>query len=238
MPGKDNILNELAALNSSLAGYNKNPYEVPSGYFDDLAGQLIRRIMALETTGAAEELEILSPYLSALNKANPYVVPAGYFEELDSSFVSIDEARESVYLSPLLKSLKKENPYSVPEGYFNEIKTPVTKRSKLVSLGWVRYAAAAVVTGLIVLAAFFSRKDNEPGMKVLAKVTRDVKKMNEVQKDNLLDFIDAGLNGQESVQVSADKKSEIKSLIQGVPEEELRDFQEQTEDIQDVLMTN
>ena len=96
-----------------------------------------------------------------------------------------------------------------------------------------------MITGLIVLAAFYFRNsEKEPGVKVLAKVTRDVKKMNEVQKDNLLDFIDAGLSGEESAQESADKKSEIKSLIQGVPDEELKVFQEQTEDIQDVLMTN
>jgi hypothetical protein len=193
----------------------------------------------METADPRKELEILSPYLSTLSKVNPYAVPSGYFDALDTSFVTVDDDKELAGLSTLLVGLKKEMPYSVPQGYFDEISTPVKTKSRVISFGWVRYAAAAVITGLIVLAAFYFRtSEKEPGVKVLAKVTRDVKKMNEVQKDNLLDFIDAGLSGEESAQVSADKKSEIKSLIQGVPDEELKDFQEQTEDIQDVLMTN
>lgn len=240
MSQKDDILDELSGLNSSLGTSGLNPYQVPVNYFEGLADQVMRRIKALDAGNAKEEIAFLSPYLDNISRNLPYSLPAGYFEELDPSFVTIDTDRELEAISPLISGLKKEMPFSVPDGYFEKLREPVAKKqtSRIVSFGWVRYAAAAVVTGLIVLAAFMFRSNSEPGMKVFAKVTKDIKKMNEVQKDNLLDFIEAGLNGNESVTVSADTKSEIRSLIQGVPENELKDFEEQTEDIQDVLMTN
>ena len=136
-------------------------------------------------------------------------------------------------------------PYTVPTGYFENITIPVREEkpaARVVSFKrktWLQYAAAAVLTGLIVLLVgytFGGHKDK--GMRVMAKITRDVKKMNEVQKDNLLDFIDAGMSGNETAQVATDTKNKIKNMIQDVPDEELKDFQAQTEDLQDVLMTN
>ena len=47
------------------------------------------------------------------------------------------------------------------------------------------------------------------------------------------------MDGKETVQVKPDNKSkEMQQLLQDVSEEELKDFQEQTEDIEEVLMTN
>ena len=63
--------------------------------------------------------------------------------------------------------------------------------------------------------------------------------MNDTQKDDLMDFIDAGMNGDETAQVNTDNKAdEVKNLLKDVSDEELKDFQEQTEDVADVLMTN
>ena len=242
MSGTNNISEELKALNSSLEINRLNPYVVPESYFEDLAGTVLRRIKALEAGTPQEELELLSPFIKNLSKNSPYTVPDGYFENLDASFVMVDADEEMATISPLLGSLKKEMPYTVPHGYFENMALPAeklsTKKTAKIILGWKRFAAAAVVTGLIVLAAFYLRGDKEPGMKVLAKVTRDIKNMNEIQKDNLLDFIDAGLSGDEKAQVNDDTRSAIKTLIQGVPEEELVNFEEQTEDLEGVLMMN
>src|SRR5574338_326142 len=99
MAQKDNILEELNSLNSSLVKDNKNPYQVHDGYFDGLAEQVLRRIRAMEIADPAGELTALSPFLASLPKTNPYVVPARYFEELDPSFVTIDDEKE-ITLSP------------------------------------------------------------------------------------------------------------------------------------------
>jgi hypothetical protein len=47
------------------------------------------------------------------------------------------------------------------------------------------------------------------------------------------------MNGKETARINPDNKSnEVKDLLKGISDEELKDFQEQTEDIEDVLMTN
>jgi hypothetical protein len=304
MTPKDNILQELTELNSSLSINQQNIYTVPAGYFDGLAAQVLNRIKAFEATNATEELGYLSPMLGNMSKEVPHFVPQGYFEGLaanalqsitqsnihqtskeelaslspllsglknDMPFAvpqgyfeglaanalqSVTESNiyqtskeELASLSPLLSGLKKDMPFSVPQGYFDslseniskqEIK-PVVKVISLTSRKWFRYAAAAVVAGVIVMAGFLyiGGDTKEPGGKALAKFTRDVKKMNDVQKDDLIDFIDAGMSGTETVQVDNDKRSdEVKNLLQGISEEELNDFKEQSEDLEDVLMTN
>lgn len=208
MSQKDNILQELKELNASLPHQPGNIYQVPAGYFDGLADQVIARIKAMEVADSNEELELLSPFLNNISRKMPYQIPQGYFENINTV-------------------VGREN----------------KKPAKLVVLNprrtWLRYAAAAIVTGLIVvLTGYYFRGHKDEGMRVMAKLTRDVKKMNETQKENLLNFIDAGTSGNEVAQVAPDNKTTIKILIQGVSEEELKDFQEQTEDVEDVLMTN
>lgn len=182
----------------------------------------------------------------------PFAVPAGYFEGLaEQALQSVREssdyqtAKEEIEsLSPLLSGLKKQIPYSVPEGYFEKLSAvPVEKEVKVVSIThrkWLKYAVAAVVTGIVVLSGFlFLGNKKESSDRIIAQVKKDVMKMDETQKDNLIDFIDAGMNGKETAGINTDDKSkEIKALLQDVSDEELKDFQEQTEDLQDVLMTN
>jgi len=256
MTQKDNILQELKELNSRLAGKTvQNVYSVPAGYFENLAAEVLARIKALEANNVAKELEFLSPYLSRLEKQMPYSIPEGYFEKLPADLLnsvskdSLTAKEELASISPLLSSLKKENPYTVPDGYFDSIssihqkeeKQPAAKVVSLFSRTWFRYAAAAIVTGVIILAGFqLFTTEKEPGGKALAKFTRDVIKMDEQQKDDMIDFFDAGLDGKESAQLTTDAKktNEVKELLEGVSEEELNDFQEQTEAIEEVLMTN
>ncbi len=258
MTQRDNILQELHELNSTLANSNpENVFSVPAGYFEGLAAQLLTRIKAMEAANATDELAYLSPVLSGLSREMLFTVPAGYFDGLEKKMMqSIREnsdyttAKEEIeMLSPLLSGLKKEMPYEVPQGYFERLAPGITattgkQEAKVISITqrkWFRYAAAAVVTGVIMLAGFlyFNRGKQEPGSKAIAKVTHDIKKMSDTQKDKLIDFIDAGLNGKETAQVNTDNKSkEVRALLQGVPDAELKDFQEQTEDIADIMMTN
>jgi hypothetical protein len=256
MTQKDNILQELKELNSRLTDVAvQNIYSVPAGYFDGLAEQVMARIRALEANNAADELNALAPYLDKLSREMPYSLPKDYFETLSDNVLKtihtagLPAKDELAAISPLLSSLKKENPYSVPKGYFESLPAtnqkeeiqPAVKVVSLFSRNWFRYAAAAVVTGIIILAGlqFFSA-EKEPGGKALAKFTRDVKKMDEQQKDDMIDFFDAGLDGKESAQINTDPKKtkEVMELLEGVSEEELKDFQEQTEAIEEVLMTN
>ncbi len=259
MNKSDNILSELKELNSHLALVsNENCYKVPAGYFESIASQVLSRIRALESTDVSEELAHLSPFLSSLPKQVPYSIPAGYFENISESILHAikdgDEpsAVETEHISPLLAGLKKNNPYSVPERYFEGLATDMASKESrteanviaITKNNWLRYAAAAVVAGFIIMAGLFiidSGNKKESGETALARVTKDVKKLSEVQKDELIDFLDAGLDGNETARLDNDNKNklkEIQQLLQDVPEEELKNFSEQTEDIEDVLMTN
>jgi hypothetical protein len=96
-----------------------------------------------------------------------------------------------------------------------------------------------VVAGLIAMTGLLIFNKKEKTEIILAKVKKDVMKMDEVQKENLIDFIDAGMTGEETVQVNTSgKPDEIKDLLKGIPEEELKDFQQQTEDLEGVLITD
>ena len=274
MTQKDNILQELNELNSSLININPgNIYTVPVGYFDGLAAQVLSRIKAMEAVNGVEELGHLSPVLSNISKQMPYAVPVGYFDGIAEKALqtvhqsnNVPSAKEELAtLSTLLSGLNKKMPYAVPQGYFKTLSTglaaeevrkqgqqnlvknqtreetrPVAKIISIASRKWFRFAAAAVITGIIILAGFsYFSNEKVPGSKALAKFTRDIKKLDNTQKDNLINFIDAGLNGDETAQVNTDnKKEEVKDLLQGISAEELKDFQEQSEDIQVVLMTN
>lgn len=247
MTESNHILNELSELNSSLGSISReNVYSVPSGYFDTLASDVMSRIKAMDVSDSREELELLSPLLAGLSRQTPFDVPAGYFDQLAAmKQPEQDAAAEIESLSPLLSSLKKQNPYTVPAGYFETIpnvrkeEKPVAKLVSIVHRRWFQIAAAAMVAGIILLSGFFIFSHKAVEKAPLAKFTRDVKKMDDAQKDDLIDFIDAGLTGKEQVKAPVESKSkEIRDLLQGVPAQELKDFQEQSEDIGDVIMTN
>jgi len=257
MTQRDNILQELTGLNSMLVNLlPQNPYAVPGGYFDGLATTVLNRIKAMETGSAMEELSHLSSELSNASKQMPFAVPVGYFDGLAEKAILISKdyqnaGEELEAISPMLSGLKKQLPYSVPQGYFENLADKNTSEqyqptAKVVSFTkrkWFRYAAAAVVVGIIATTAFlflFPGANKEAGGQALAKFTRDIKKMDEKQKDNLIDFIDAGMSGKETAQVNTpeNKSTEVKKLLQGISDEELNSLNEQTEDIQDILMTN
>lgn len=259
MTQRENISQELEALNSPLAGQVPGQtYTVPNGYFEGLAEQVLNRIRAMEARDAAAELGQLSPLLASLSRQMPYSLPEGYFDQLEQRLLHATgrnpgekAEEETLSISPLLGQLKKENPYAVPAGYFDNLATDVAAKEKVTEArvlslgrtGWFRYAAAAVVTGILFLAGFLiwnkGPRETQEGSQVLAKIYKDIKPLNETEREDLIDFLNAGMNGAETAQVNPDNKSkEIQQLLQDLSEEELKDFQEQTEDLGEVLMTN
>jgi hypothetical protein len=249
MTQRDNILQELKELESSLANLSsQNIYTVPTGYFEELSSQIINRIKALEATTASDELSFLSSTLANISKEIPYSVPSGYFERLNEKVIQVisqdnnPTAKEELEtLSPLLSGLKKEPLYSVPADYFDSLQTKQEiKVISITSRKWFKYAVAAVIVGVVATSALFILNNNkQPSEKqIFAKFTREVKKMNEAEKDKLIDFIDAGLDGRETAQINSDKTNEGKDLLKGISEDELKNFSEQNEDLQDFLLTS
>ncbi len=248
MTPKNNIAQELKELESSLADLSaQSTYSVPEGYFEGLAERVLSRIRAMEAATASEELGYLSPLLSRMPKTMPYQVPAGYFEEMESTLVSVamygeqEVSEELGNISPLLSGLKKEMPYSVPAGYFDTLSAPVAadnKPAKVVPMGgsrkWFRYAAAAVVTGVIaLLSVLYFNQDRDGGSTGTAIARFEKSVLKEIRKTSDTDlnefvkqFDEAGLSTEETA--ATDTKKEVKELLKDIPENELKQFLNET----------
>jgi hypothetical protein len=243
MTQRNNILQELNELNSTLVNVStENIYSVPAGYFDALAATMLNRIKALNAANAVEELNYLSPSLGNISKQNIYSVPAGYFESLaENAMRSIREgndhqtAKEEIEsLSPFLSSLKKENPYSVPQGYFENIEVPVKPAAKVISIThrkWFKYAAAAMVIGIITMAGLllFNNGDKKQAKSIAKfekKLDKEIKTMSDDDLQDFIQYTDAGLNGEEKV--LNENTDEVKELLKDIPESELKEFLEET----------
>jgi hypothetical protein len=241
MNSNNTILQELSELNSQLAGsVAQTPYTLPAGYFDGLADQMVRRIKALEAVNAADEIGYLSPLLSGLFKQNLYTVPAGYFEDIEESaaFVAsgtteLSAKDELATISPLLSGLKKTNPYTIPGGYFEQLNSnpsveknkPAAKVVSMSSRKWWRLAAAAAIVGVIVMAGFkFIGKKDSSGQ-IVKRIDKEIKKASDKDLNEFLEYTsdDAG-----TAIVNTD---DTKELLKDIPENELKDFLQETSDI-------
>lgn len=233
-------MQELSELNSSLgATVGQNTYQVPAGYFDNLAENVLVKIKALEATTAREELMHLSPLLAGLSKEMPYSIPQGYFEQLTVPVNAQTAAEELATISPLLSGLKKENLYSVPEGYFESLSSapysaaikPQAKVVSITSRRWFRIAAAAVVAGVIVTAGFvFINGNSNKSEKALAKfekkLQKDLEKTSNQELNEFLELTDGDIESTE--QITAGTDNDIKELLKDIPESELKEFLEET----------
>ncbi len=250
MTKNNNILHELNELGSSLAkGTSQNVYSVPDGYFDGLAQQVMNRIKLLEAENTKEELKLLSPMLASISKQMPYSVPAGYFDNLEEKLMqSVREgsdyqtAEEEINtLSPLLGGLNKQMPFNLPQNYFETLAGDISNKlnnkteTKVVSITsrkWLRYAAAAIVTGVIALAGFlylntkFNSDPSRSFAKFEKKLNKEIKKTSDKE---LNEFIQStGLDGTEKVQINP--KEEVKDMLKDVPDTELKKFLEEIAD--------
>jgi hypothetical protein len=244
MTQRDTILQELHELKSSLADAGfQNVYQVPAGYFDGLAAQILKRIKALEATSPTEELENLSPLLSTISKKMPHSVPAGYFDTLGKKLEQTiltgnnESAQEELEtLSPLLSGLKNKKTYTVPARYFENLQPAIDKenagsKTKVVSITgrkWFRYAAAAVVVGFVATIGFILLNKNEridPVNKSFAWVEKNLKK---VSTDDINEFVELANEGTTDV-VKTEAKDEISNLLKDVSDKEIQEFLNDTQ---------
>jgi hypothetical protein len=233
---KIDIIQELNDLGSNLAsGASENIYSVPEGYFEAFAEKILGLVKAENDLA----------FLSSLPKTNPYSVPAGYFDELELNILVSVRAHsdhqtskeELASISPLLSSLNKEPVFSVPEGYFENftIKTGNKKQeAKIVSIThrkWFRYAAAAVVTGIVSISAFWYFKQPAKVDPINQPQAWVEKKLKNVSTDDINEFVkmsDEELQSKETA-VSVPKHEEIKNLMKDVPVQEIDQFLKETE---------
>ncbi len=248
MTQRDNILQELYGLESTLVTVTpQNIYEVPRGYFEELANQVLGHIKSLNAENASEETNHLSPLVSSISKQIPFPVPDGYFEKLEETIMASirnsgdyqtpKEELESI--SPFLSELNKETPYSVPEGYFEKVNSEIPSKlnissgAKVISIThrkWFRYAAAAVVIGFISLGGllFEHRPSVDPDQSPDEWIAKNLKKVSTDKLDDFIRLTDEESSTKETTTDKEEKPNEIKDLMKDVPANQIQEFINET----------
>jgi hypothetical protein len=176
-PAKHESTSETLPLLSGLKSINV--LSVPNGYFDHLSESIFSKLKIISSENAHEELRNLSTVLYSLKDVNVFKVPTGYFDGIgDSVFNNLkiagtesfdDELRN---LSMTLYSLKDINVFEAPKGYFKSLENNIAEKLKpaparVIAMkkrsSWLRYAAAAVIAGIITISSLeiFHKPDSE-----------------------------------------------------------------------------
>lgn len=186
------------------------------------------------------ELNELDSRLPVQAPPMPYAVPAGYFEGLAGQVLDRirreEASSELASIAPMLSTLPKQTPYTTPIGYFEQpISTPMTTAAPVVSIAsrrWVRYAmgAAAMITGIFIWLQTGRVVPTGPATAdaVIATYQQEIQGLDDRKKEQLSEFVAAGMTGQEAVQVDH-TRSVQSSLLTDVSEQELTEFFEQSE---------
>lgn len=160
MDKQEEIITELKAISPLLASMEKvNIFQVPDDYFAHLDSIILTNI-----------------FLQQEEKNTFQKVPQGYFESLSERILSkvkaekTETATEEIKaLSPALFYLKEENVFTVPENYFDHLNDRIldkinNRKAKVVSISsarkWFKYAAAAVVAGIVAIFSSQVLNDN------------------------------------------------------------------------------
>lgn len=215
------ILNELMEISPVLARIERvNPYTVPAGYFEGLDEHLL----------TMTRFEEHAPVLEGIAMKNPMQVPQGYFDSLAGSIISKIKASENHSgedelrsISPMLYAMDKVNVYTVPAGYFETLsndllnKVSPKEKAKVISFShhksvrWMRYAAAAMVIGLVGMFAFFLIKPNS-GRKLddvvkqgidYAKNNKFDEELNKTSDDAIANYLDKTADETDAMQMVA-----------------------------------
>lgn len=228
------------ADNQSLSHISKAPvYDVPAGYFDGLADTILNRVRASAAASPVDELAFLSPVLSRLEKKSPFSTPENYFNDLSDNVVSGVQAIEFVNeelenLSPLMASLKEINVFETPSGYFEHLPEKILGKvqkhpARVVSISFrrkvIRYAAAAVVTGVIAIGSYMTFKPGkvENGGEALQEIAKlSDQELETFLTDNTIALADAGT----IVTNDSINEGDAKDLLANVSDEELQSYLE------------
>jgi len=135
--------------------------DIPVDYFNNLPDAVIAKIKAQEQRSAADELKEISSVVAGIIKTNPFELPEQYFEQLPSAILSQLDSDET---PALLKPIRSVQIFEVPQGYFHHLPAAILNKAqqeqgaRVVTMPkgtiFMRYAAAAVITGALALGVF------------------------------------------------------------------------------------
>jgi hypothetical protein len=208
------------------------PMDVPAGYFDGLAASILSKIRQSENTLADHQSELLA----SIGKLTPYQVPAEYFERTIDDLQSVywNESAPSV-----LTVIGKKNTYTVPDGYFRQLPSrildqvrTIKKPATIYPLSFVkkvyRYAAAAVVVGILSVSALMILRNQQAIKPAETATAFDINKIS-------IDELQSYITGEELVDMDNDiiatngdlEAGDLKEFLNDLPETALQQYVQQ-----------
>jgi hypothetical protein len=198
------------------------PYRVPEGYFEGL-----------------------SPVLTVLKDKNPYIVPAGYFDRLAAEVIA-GTAGKVIARTAAEPVSERTLGAAAERGSNGRLAGEDRGRSKgrVVAFGnWAKYAAAAVVAGLIVTVGWLRwHTDTPPVQLAVVKnspvdIAKNLSKVSDAELQNFLVDQDTTLaqpitSNASTAAIDMDD-NDIKSLLGEVPDGELKQYLEEQEGAND-----
>ena len=188
-----------------------NAFDLPLGYFDHLSVDIMNSIK-MQSEDNRDGPNDLSSLLGTVQGLNVFGVPQGYFDNLATAILNKTDAilsplTELRTLSPMLYSVHQENTYTAPVGYFNELTTNILgklKPGKVVMMSirpaWIRYAVAAVFTGILALSTVrLIHSGNTGTIKPDAALNID-KELDKVADEDIIKFLE---NNSENIDMAS-----------------------------------
>ena len=196
-----------------------------------------------------QELTENAPHLAPISSLMPYRVPEGYFETLADVVLrriramdADSAAGELATLSPLLAGLTRETPYKTPAGYFEQLAVlnlPDTKKETPVrSMAFprrvLRYAAAAVVAGIIGITAFYIFTPSRSTDNTVAVTTTDTAPQQDILQevatlsdDEMMRYIDGNITPSNFEAVNANdeiQEEDMRLILAELSDKELEHY--------------
>lgn len=224
------ILNELQEVAPGLCNIARhNVYGVPAQYFDTVSDNVIKKLN--EQTIPAD------------NKTLPFTTPTGFFDRLAETTmesIRIDAINENsdneLSHTPILMSLSKTNLYALPKEYFAQLNPviPASNTAKFIlrSINTVtRFAAAAVIIGLLAVAGYLLMNNNPPTSTTTSPAIYqaaefnpgDVKKLTE---EEISDFLTTHSLAPDEIiwNTSFSNDNDLKGNVEEISEDEIRQY--------------
>ena len=231
MNSRITIQSELKELNIQLPlEKSAEVYSVPEGYFEGFAASVLNRIKA-ENASPIDELASVSPFLAQISKKMPFAVPQGYFSQSTEGLS--DWVKEEEDLPEWLQSAR-QMPYTVPTEYFESfqdiiLRKVVKKEAKVITISssrkWMRYAVAAVITGIIAVSSILYFGNNQSVDPAAQPHEWVAKKLKNVPDKELEEFINsADANTTAIAKTETADNAEVRKLIKDIPDSELDKF--------------
>jgi hypothetical protein len=234
-----------------------NIFEAPSGYFENFPELMLSRVRAMDSESPADELKELSPLLAGFKKDVPFTLPEGYFDDLSQDVVAGVKAIEFVQqeleiVSPILIQAKGKQVYQAPPGYFEQLpgiilkKVQQTSGKPAVSVPLVRtiyrYAAAAIITGIVAIGAWLLfNNGSAPGNESATANHQGIVSPAAMQKlsdEEIIRYLDRNevyIPENYSMVASDLKVEDLKYLLNDFSDEELQQYLENHSVSRDII---